>query len=79
MLMAIANGTAQAIGPACLLQHRLTLLLGTIEPLTFRQRKPFSNSVLPRTTNALISIFYLMVGAWLGSYDQPGVLWTGGL
>ena len=41
MLMAIAAGTAETIGPARLLQGSLTLLLGAIEPLEFRQRKAF--------------------------------------
>ena len=39
MLLAIAAGTAEAIGPAGLLQSRLTLLLSAVEPLELRQRE----------------------------------------
>ena len=38
MLLAIAAGTAEPIGPARLLQSSLTLLLGAVEPLELRQR-----------------------------------------
>ncbi len=41
MLLAIAAGTAEPIGPARLLQSSLTLLLGAVEPLEPRQRKAF--------------------------------------
>ena len=40
MRLAIAAGTAEAIGPAGLLQSRLTLLLSAVEPLELRQREP---------------------------------------
>ena len=41
MLLAIAAGTAEPIGPARLLQSSLTLLLGAVEPLELRQLKAF--------------------------------------
>ena len=41
MLMAIAAGTAEPVGPARLLQCSLTLLLGAVEPLERRQREAF--------------------------------------
>ena len=41
MLMAIAAGTAEPIGPARLLQCSLTLLLGAVEPLERRQGETF--------------------------------------
>ena len=41
MLMAIAAGTAEPIGPARLLQSSLTLLLCAVEPLELRQREAF--------------------------------------
>ena len=41
MLMAIAAGTAEPIGPACVLQGSLTLLLGAVEPLELRQGEAF--------------------------------------
>jgi hypothetical protein len=41
MLMAIAAGTAEPVGPASLLQGYLTLLLGAVEPLKLRKGKTF--------------------------------------
>ena len=41
MLMAIAVGTAEPIGPARFLQSSLTLLLDAVEPLELRQRETF--------------------------------------
>jgi hypothetical protein len=41
ILMAIAAGTAQPIGPERLLQLCLTLLLSPVEPLELRQREAF--------------------------------------
>lgn len=41
MLLAIAAGTAEPIGPARLLQCSLTLLLGAVEPLERRQGETF--------------------------------------
>lgn len=41
MLLAIAAGTAEPIGPARLLQSSLTLLLGAVEPLEAWQREAF--------------------------------------
>jgi hypothetical protein len=41
MLIAIAAGTAEPIGPACLLQGCLALLLGPVEQLEVRQRETF--------------------------------------
>ena len=41
MLMALATRAAEPIGPARLLQSRLTLLLGAVKPLELRQRETF--------------------------------------
>jgi hypothetical protein len=41
MLLTIAAGTAEPIGPACFHQGSLTLLLGAVEPLELRQGKAF--------------------------------------
>jgi hypothetical protein len=41
ILIAITAGTAEPTGPKRLLQSSLTLLLGAVEPLVLRQRKPF--------------------------------------
>ncbi len=41
MLMTIAAGKAEPIGPARLLQSSLTLLLGAVEPLVLRQGETF--------------------------------------
>jgi hypothetical protein len=41
MLMAIAAGTAEPVGPARLLQCSLTLLLGAAEPLERRQGETY--------------------------------------
>ena len=41
MIMALATRAAEPIGPARLLQSRLTLLLGAVKPLELRQRETF--------------------------------------
>lgn len=41
LFVALATRTPEPIGPAGLLQSRLTLLLGSVEPLELRQREVF--------------------------------------
>jgi hypothetical protein len=58
MLMAIAAGTAEPIGPARFLQGCLTLLLGAVEPLKLRQReRPFWNWMALRAMTVLVYVY----------------------
>ena len=64
MLMAIAAGTAEPIGPARFLQSSLTLLFDAVEPLERRQGETFLNWIALRAMNKLVSMYHSMTPRW---------------
>ena len=71
MLMAIAAGTTEPIRPASLLQGRLTLLLGAVEPLELRQREAFLE-LDAAARHDLTGICVLVYWAWVAVAERAG-------
>ena len=71
MLLAIAAGTAEPIGPARLLQSSLTLLLGAVEPLELRQREAFLELDAAARDN-FAGIYVPVYRAWVAVAERAG-------